>query len=94
MDEYNWSKDTLEKELWSNECFAYYNLCCERGSVEKKLVEIQKEFPYLMYGTQIQKTVIDDKDSNFLYVTVKRFKTKELCLRHCTLLGNGWDNNG
>ena len=94
MDENQWSKDTLDKKLWSDECFTYYNLCCEREVVKERLEEIQKEFPYLKFGTQIEKTVIDDKNANFLYVTVKRFKTRELCLRHSTLSTNGWDNDG
>ena len=93
MEDYNWTKDTLDKELWSDECYVFYDLCCERLSVKQKLAEIQADYPYLVYGTQVQKTVVDDNDIDFLYVTIKRFKTRELCLRHCTLLGNGWDND-
>ena len=81
---YEWSKECLDRTMWSSECYVEYEFCCDIDDVTKKLKEVQKKFPYLLWGTHIHKKLLDE-EANIFYIVIRRFITKEECLRHSTI---------
>ena len=81
---YKWSKECLDRTMWSKECYVEYEFCCDIEEVTNKLNEIQEEFPYLSWGTHIHKKLLDE-EANLFYVVVRRFITTEERIRHSTI---------
>ena len=81
---HNWSKECLERKMWSQECYVEHEFCCDVKEVTENLKKVQKDFPYLSWGTHIYKKVID-KETNLFYLVVRRFVSREECLRHSTV---------
>ena len=78
-----WSKECIDRNKWSKECYVEYKFCCDIKQVTENYNKIINEFPYLSWGTHIYKKVFDEK-SNLLYLIVRRFVSKEECRRHST----------
>jgi len=79
-----------EFEYWKNEHYEIYNIS---GDINNEYVvmnmyrEILLQWPHLHYGTHIfSREVV----GNTIHIKVARFKTKELCLKHCTAPTLGW----
>ena len=78
-----------EFKYWKSE---YYEVYDYSGNDESELMEfyhqLLEEYSYLHWGTHIfLREVVGDS----VRIKIARFKTKELCRKHCTAPTLGWD---
>ena len=80
-----------EFEYWKSEYYEIYDISGDANDeyvVMNWYREIVLQWPHLDYGTHIfSKEVVGDT----VRIKVARFKTKELCRKHCTAPTLGWD---
>ena len=78
-------------EYWKNDYYIVQDIVGTEQEISESFLEIKQQFPNLMWGTHICCIEVSE---GLLCAKVARFKTKELCLKHCTAPTLGWEAEG
>ena len=67
---------------WVEEHYDTQKISGSESFCMQTYADILLEYPNLSYGTRIKSKEINEE---MCYITVRRFKTKELCRKHCEI---------
>jgi hypothetical protein len=81
-----------EIPLWDKSLFYTYEFSATIEEADKMVADIFAEFPSNLWGSYVSERYIDIK-SDQSKVTIKRFKSREECRRHCTAPVLRWDQD-
>ena len=75
--------------LWDKSHFYIYEFSSSIKETDKMIADIFAEFPSMWWGSYVAERYTSiEKDKS--KVTMKRFKSREECIRHCTAPTLGW----
>ena len=81
-----------ETALWDKNLFYIYEFSASIEETDKMIVDIFAEFPSKLWGSYVAERYTD-VEKNKSRVTIKRFKSREECRRHCTTPVLQWDQD-
>jgi hypothetical protein len=81
-----------EAPLWDKSHFYIYEFSASIEETDNMIADIFAEFPSKLWGSYVAERYTNiEKDKS--KVTIKRFKSREECLRHCTAPTLQWDQD-
>lgn len=81
-----------ETALWDKNLFYIYEFSASIEETDKMIADIFAEFPSKLWGSYVAERYTD-VEKNKSRVTIKRFKSREECRRHCTAPVLQWDQD-